>query len=89
MLLAAAGVELLRAHGLLAEHAVALGYADKLLAVLAAHAPKQAPLADGARLSLVREVGVCVCMRLDRHYCQWCAFTMFLMDSAFGHAQSW
>lgn len=39
VLLAAAAVELLRVHALLADHAVALGSVDKLLRVLAAHVP--------------------------------------------------
>jgi len=39
VLLAAAGAELLCAHPLLADHAVALGYTDKLLKVLAANTP--------------------------------------------------
>ena len=43
VLLAAAAVELLRAHPLLADHAVALGAADKLLRTLAANAPQGAP----------------------------------------------
>ena len=42
VLLAAAGVELLRVHSLLADHAVALGAADKLLRILAANAPQGA-----------------------------------------------
>ena len=46
VLLAAAAAELLQAHALLAEHAVALGYVDKLLKVLQAHVPSSegAPL---------------------------------------------
>ena len=44
VLLAAAGVELLRVHSLLADHAVALGAADKLLRILAANAPQGAHL---------------------------------------------
>lgn len=39
VLLAAAAVELLRGHGLLADHAVKLGYMDKLVKVLAARVP--------------------------------------------------
>ena len=39
VLLAAAAVELLRGHGLLADHAVKLGYIDKLMKVLAARVP--------------------------------------------------
>ena len=39
VLLAAAAVELLRGHGLLADHAVKLGYMDKLMKVLAARVP--------------------------------------------------
>lgn len=43
VLLAAAAVELLRVHPLLADHAVALGAVDKLLRTLAANAPQGAP----------------------------------------------
>lgn len=50
VLLAAAGVELLRAHALLAEHAVALGYADKLLQALAEHLPAPAAASTGTGL---------------------------------------
>ena len=39
VLLAAAAVELLRGHGLLADHVVKLGYIDKLMKVLAARVP--------------------------------------------------
>ena len=39
VLLAAAAVELLRGHSLLADHAVKLGYMDKLMKVLAARVP--------------------------------------------------
>ena len=39
VLLAAAAAELLQVHALLAEHAVALGYVDKLLKILQAHIP--------------------------------------------------
>ena len=39
VLLAAAAAELLQVHALLAEHAVALGYIDKLLKILQAHVP--------------------------------------------------
>ena len=42
VLLAAAAVELLRGHGLLADHAVKLGYIDKLMKVLAARVPARA-----------------------------------------------
>ena len=41
VLLAAAAAELLQVHALLAEHAVALGYVDKLLKILQAHLPPQ------------------------------------------------
>lgn len=44
VLLAAAGVELLRVHLLLADHAVALGSIDKLLRMLANNAPAGPPL---------------------------------------------
>ena len=46
VLLAAAAAELLRVHALLGEHAVALGYVDKLLKALQAHVPP----AEGAPL---------------------------------------
>ena len=39
VLLAAAATELLQVHALLSEHAVALGYVDKLLKILQAHVP--------------------------------------------------
>ena len=39
LLLSAAAVELLRGHALLADHAVALGYTDRLLKLLAARLP--------------------------------------------------
>ena len=39
VLLAAAAVELLRSHPLLGDHAVGLGYIDKLLRLLAARLP--------------------------------------------------
>ncbi len=45
VLLAAAAVELLRSHPLLGDHAVGLGYVDKLLRLLAARLPPpSAPL---------------------------------------------
>ena len=53
VLLAAAAAELLRVHALLGEHAVALGYVDKLLKVLQAHVPP----AEGARLIKFCEAG--------------------------------
>ena len=39
LLLAAAAVELVRGHPLLADHAVSLGYIDRLLKLLAARVP--------------------------------------------------
>ena len=50
MLLAAAAVELLRSHPLLGDHAVGLGYVDKLLRLLAARLPPAgAPAARSRR----------------------------------------
>ena len=46
VLLAAAAAELLQVHALLAEHAVALGYVDKLLKTLQARVPSQEGLQD-------------------------------------------
>ncbi|KAK9809260.1 hypothetical protein WJX72_012293 [[Myrmecia] bisecta] len=43
LLLSAAAVELLRSHALLADHAVALGYVDKLLKVLLSKVPQPLP----------------------------------------------
>lgn len=39
LLLSAATVELLRGHSLLADHAVGLGYVERLMKLLAAHVP--------------------------------------------------
>ena len=47
VLLAAAAVELLRGHGLLADHAVKLGYIGKLMKVLATRVPAR-PVGESA-----------------------------------------
>ncbi|KAK9915634.1 hypothetical protein WJX75_001835 [Coccomyxa subellipsoidea] len=57
VLLAAAGVELLRVHSLLADHAVALGAADKLLRILAANAPQGEEGGGGRRPTAAHELG--------------------------------
>ena len=55
VLLAAAAAELLKAHALLAEHAVALGHVDKLLRMLQTNVPP----AEGGCSLLFQSASVC------------------------------